>query len=598
MQRRLAAILVADVVGYSRLMSESEAATLAALKALRAEIIDPGISAHNGRIVKLMGDGALVEFASVVDAVACAAEIQDAMAARNSGLPEHRRIAFRIGINIGDVIADGEDIYGEGVNLAARMERLAEPGGICLSGEARRQVGNNLALAFDSLGEQTVKNIDRPVEVFRVGGSLEGAETGGKPLPMERLTEIDPGAGEVSGGAPPAIIVLPFHNLSGSADQEYFCDGLTQDITTDLSKFANLFVIAAHSAFTYKGQYVSPARLREEVGVRYFLEGSVQRGGERLRINAQLIDAESGHHIWAKRFDREATEVFELQDELIRTIVSALAVKVGEMELRRALQRAPRDFSAYDAFLRGSYAYSNETLDDLEEAEGWYRKAIEIDAGFARGWGELSYALVQKFVAGWAGQETLEEAGVAARRAVQLDDSDYFSHWNLGFYYLHSGQFAKCELAFREAYALNDNDADLLVEMGEALICMGEIEKGREQVRRALRMNPHAPDWYYWTLALGEYCAGDYAKARDEMDRMMETPRWSLLLRAAIYHRLGAQDEAETAMRSFLDKVGGWSMEREAVAIRFKRPEHARHWFEALEGSGLPKSERENLEAY
>lgn len=583
MQRRLAAILVADVVGYSRLMSEAEAETLGALKAHRAELIDPCITEHNGRVVKLMGDGALVEFGSIVDALACAVKIQSGIAGRNAGVPEAKRILFRIGITIGDIIVEGDDIYGEGVNLAARLERLAEPGGICVSGEVRQQVGGKLDLAYESLGAHTVKNIATPVTVYRVSAPREaGAEA-----VADATSSFNPCAPAADR---PVIIVLPFHNLSGDADQEYFCDGLTQDITTDLSRFGNLFVIAAHSAFTYKGRYVTPAQLRQELGVRYFLEGSVQRGGKRIRINAQLIDADTGHHIWAKRLDREFEEIFELQDELISTIVAALAVKVGEMEMRRILHRPQRDLSAYDAFMRGGHAYSNETLEDLESAERWYRKAIEIDPDFARGWGELSYTLVQKHIGGWAGEEVLEEAGSAARRAVRLDDSDYFSHWNLGFYYLHSGQFARCEMAFREAYALNDNDADLLVEMGEALICMGAVDAGNAQVRRALEMNPHAPDWYYWTLALGEYCAKNYDTALDNLNSMVETPRWSLLLRAAVLGRLGKDAAAREVMRDFVAQVGGWSIEREKAAIRFKNREDEAHWLEGLVLAGLPKS--------
>ncbi len=592
-ERRLTTILVADVVGYSRLMGADEAGTLAQLQTNRKELIEPKTAEYHGRVVKLMGDGTLMEFGSVVDAVNFAADVQRAMVDWMNAVPEDRRIAYRMGINIGDVIVEGDDIYGDGVNLAARLERLADSGGICLSREAYNQVEGKVPLTFEILGEQTVKNFEKPIGVLKVQIADAGYETESQ----ERSANSTESAGGLkrARARPPiapfdkaAIVVLPFENLSGDPEQEYFCDGLTHDVTTDLSKFANLLVVAAHSAFSYKRRHVKPQVLHRQLGVRYVLEGSVQKRSRRVRVNAQLINAEQGHHLWAQRFDRDFKDLFELQDELIEKIVVALALRVGEFERQRALRQPPQDMNAYDALLKGSYVYSNESVEGLDHAAYWYRTATEIDPSFARAWGELSYVLVQYVIAGWKEPDTLQVAGNLGRKAVRLDDSDYYNHWNLGFYYLHTGQFDHCDIAFREALALNGNDADLLVEMGEALICMGELEQGIEQIHKAIRINPHAPDWYYWTLALGHHCAKAYDEAVQSLDCMVDTPKWSLLLRGVIQAQGGDLGQGASTMKSFLRHMPEWTIARERIAIRFKRREDEEHWFEGLRKAGLP----------
>jgi len=574
-------------------MAIDEAATLSQLKANRKELIEPKTAQYNGRVVKLMGDGTLMEFLSVVDAVNFAADVQKAMVAWAGDIPEDRRITYRIGINIGDVIVEGEDIYGDGVNLAARLERLADPGGICLSRDAYNQVEGKVSLDFEKLGEQTVKNFRKPIEVLRVrvgdaghpAPSNDGSEQA--PKSKDKTMRLD----AVPKGTPSdnaAIVVLPFENLSGDLEHEYFCDGLTHDVTTDLSKFSNLFVVAAHSAFSYKNLHVNPSILHRQLGVRYVLEGTVQKRSARVRVNAQLINAEQGHHIWAQRFDREFKDLFALQDELIERIVAVLALRVGEVERQRAIRKPPQDMNAYDALLKGSYVYSSESIEGLDQSAYWYRKATEIDPFFARAWGELSYVLVQYVISGWKEPDTLKIAGNLARKAVRLDDSDYYNHWNLGFYYLHTGQFSHCDIAFREAIALNANDADLLVEMGEALICMGENEQGIEQVHKAIRLNPHAPDWYYWTLALGYHCAKLFDEAIESLDCMVDTPKWSLLLRSAIQAQRGDLVGASSTMETFLRYVPEWNAVRERNAICFKRSEDEEHWFVGLRMAGLP----------
>jgi TolB-like protein/class 3 adenylate cyclase len=372
-KRKLAAILAADVVGYSRLMEADEEGTLGDLKACRSEIIEPSIACYQGRTIKLMGDGALVEFPSVVEALRCAVEVQTAMGERNTGIPQERRLLFRIGINLGDVIIDGDDSYGDGVNIAARLEGLAEPGSICVSATVHDHVGNKLPLTFIDIGEQTVKNIAKPVRVYRVGAS-RSAHLGANPRPSLPLPDK------------PSIAVLPFQNMSGDPDQEYFADGMVEEIITALSRFRPLFVIARNSSFAYKGRSPDIREVGRDLGVRYVLEGSVRKGMNRARITGQLIDTASGAHLWADRFDGDLKDVFDLQDQVTASVVGAIAPKLERAEIDRAKRKPTDNLDAYDYFLRGMasfhvYAYANR-----EGNVGLVRhfsRAIELDAEFA-----------------------------------------------------------------------------------------------------------------------------------------------------------------------------------------------------------------------
>src|SRR6266436_7571319 len=323
MERRLTAILAADVVGYSRLMGTDETGTLAALKVLRTEFIEPKIAEHQGRMVKLTGDGMLVEFSSVVNAVACAAEVQRAMRDRNAGVPQDRRTEFRIGVNLGDVIVEGEDIFGDGVNVAARLESIAKPGGITISGSVRDHVGNRLDLAFEDMGEQTLKNIERPIRVYSVSLSSSAARD---------IEDVAPARQEQLEKERPSIAVLPFNNMSGDPEQEYFSDGITEDIITDLSKVSGLFVVARNTAFTYKGKPVKVQQVAQELGVSFILEGSVRKAGSRVRVTGQLISSKDGGHVWADRYDRDLTDIFAIQDEITHAIVEQLKVKLLPQE--------------------------------------------------------------------------------------------------------------------------------------------------------------------------------------------------------------------------------------------------------------------------
>jgi TolB-like protein/class 3 adenylate cyclase len=381
-ERRLAAILAADVAGYSRLMGADEEGTLAALKAIRRDLFDLKIKEHRGRIVKTTGDGMLVEFASVVDAVRCAVEVQREMAERNADVPADRRIDFRVGINVGDIISDDNDIYGDGVNVAARLEALAEPGGICVSRVVRDQVRDKLDFTFDDKGDQQVKNIARPVRVYRVGARPSGPPAGETPALQAALSLPEK----------PSIAVLPFQNLSGDPEQEYFADGIVEDIITALSRNRAFFVISRSTTFTYKGPAVDVAKVARELGVRYVLEGSVRRAGNRVRITAQLIDAASGHHLWADRYDRELADVFAVQDEIAQTIIGELAPGIIAAEMQQARRKDPSQLDAWERTMRAHWHIRRFTREDLAEARLLLEEAIELDSANPMALSDLSFA--------------------------------------------------------------------------------------------------------------------------------------------------------------------------------------------------------------
>src|SRR5438270_1667757 len=370
-QRRLAAILAADVAGYSRLMGADEEGTLAALKELRRDFADPKIKEHRGRIVKTTGDGLLVEFASVVDAVRCAVEVQREMAARNAGVPEDRRVQFRIGINLGDIIKDGRDIYGDGVNVAARLEALAEPGGICVNRVVRDQVRDKLDFGFEDAGEQRVKNIARPLRVYHVRPGQVAGEAMSAAQPLLALPDK------------PSLAVLPFTNMSGDPEQEFVSDGIAEDVISALSHYPLLFVIARNSTFTYKGRAVDVKQVGRELGVRYVLEGGVRKAGNRIRVTAQLIEAETGNHVWANRYDRDLADIFAVQDEITHALTTALTPAIADAELRRAIRKPPESLDAWAAYQRGLWHLSKANPDDDTIAQNYFRQAIDFDPAFA-----------------------------------------------------------------------------------------------------------------------------------------------------------------------------------------------------------------------
>ena len=482
MERRLAAIMLTDMVGYSRLMGHDEAGTVARQKAHREEIIDPNISAHGGRIVKTTGDGVLVEFPSVVDAVQCAVEVQQEMAQNEPEVPEERRIHYRIGINLGDIIIYGDDILGDGVNVAARLEGLAQPGGICISGTVHDQLAGKLDSVFEDAGEQTVKNVPRPVRVWhwqadQVATNIDTSEP--PSLPDK-----------------PSIAVLPFDNMSGDPEQEFFADGIAEDVITALSRFRSLFVIARNSSFTYKGGAVDITQVGRGLGVRYVVEGSVRKAGNRVRITAQLIDATSGSHLWANRFDGSLDDVFDLQDQITEQIVVAVEPEIQAHERERARRKPPQNLDAWELVQRGlSHFYRvNET--DRAEAIRLFQEAVALDPDFAIAHAHLAFAISASVSFGYVEDQvtTVASARAAAERAIFLDPNEPLAHFVMGRTHIHAGEIEMAIGEMQTAIAVNPNFARGHYGLGFAYhFGAGEWEQSLPHYDAALRLSPRDP---------------------------------------------------------------------------------------------------------
>ena len=577
MERRLAAILVADVVGYSRMTARDEAGTLAELWSRQKNLIQPKVAEYHGRVVKLMGDGVLMEFPSVVSAVQCAVDLQKETAAANAGLLADRRIELRIGVNLGDVVVENGDIYGEGVNVAARLEGLAEPGGICLSASVYDQVKKRLDLSFKDLGWQTVKNITEPLQVFGVEMSAAGV-AGHRPeqrAPLELPSK-------------PSIAVLPFENLSRDPKQDYFCDAITNDLITDLSRFLSLFVIASHSTFAYKGKATNVRQVGRELGVAYVLEGSVQKSGSRVRINAQLIDAATEGHLWAERYDRQLTELLDVQDEIVQTIVASLAARVDVFERERAVRRSTDNLVAYDCYLRGRDIWFRWTKDANRRAREMFHEAIKLDPGFARAYGYVSFTHVADWREGWdASPASLKLALEFAQKAVALDRFDYDNHWSLAIALVYTRQFDRGMEAYDRAVELNSNDANLLAEMADALCFVGRAEQAIGLIKRAMRLNPIYPDWYLWHLGWAYYLVGEYDKAYAALTSVSDPPNNLRRDLAATCVRLGRLEEARSVAAELLVRDPQYSLDRERM-LPFEDSAPLERYLDDLRQAGLP----------
>jgi TolB-like protein/class 3 adenylate cyclase len=509
--RRLAAILAADIAGYSRLMGADEEGTLRDLKSHRKALVDPKITEHRGRVVKTTGDGMLVEFVSVVDAVRCAVEIQRGMLERNADLPIQNRIQFRVGINVGDIISDDNDIYGDGVNVAARLEALAEPGGICVSRNVHDQVRDKLSFGFEDMGEQTVKNIARPIGVHRVQISELAASA-------VSSTGIAAPNADVASSSGPSIAVLPFVNMSGDPEQEYFADGIVEEIITALSHMRWLAVIARNSSFTYKGKSVDVKLVGRELGVRYVLEGSVRKSGNRLRITGQLIDAASGTHLWADRFDGGLEDIFDLQDQVTASVVGTIAPKLEQAEIERAKRKPTESLDAYDYFLRGMASLHQWTKQSNDEALRLFYKSIELDPGFASAYGMAAWSFVWRKVNGWMGgrQTEIDEAGRLARRAIDLGADDAVALSGGGYALVFVAHDVDRGAAYIDrALALNPNLAWALHSSGWTKAFLGEPDAAIKLLTHAMRLNPLDPLSFraQGGIAFAHFLAGRYDEA-------------------------------------------------------------------------------------
>jgi len=585
-KRKLAAILSADVQGYSRLMGEDEKGTVHTLNTYK-EVMTGLIQHHHGRVVNAPGDNVLAEFASVVDTVECAVGIQKELKNRNADLPENRKMEFRIGINLGDVIEDGEQILGDGVNIAARLEGLAEAGGIYLSGTAYDQVENKLSLGYEYLGEQSVKNIAKPVRVYRVQSETRAVS--------RRFSEVASNKRMVLPlPDKPSIAVLPFANMSGDPEQEYFSDGIAEDIITALSRFRWFFVIARNSTFTYKGKTVDVKAVAQDLGVRYVLEGSVRKAGSRVRITAQLIDAPTSHHIWAERYDRELKDIFAVQDEITENIVTSIGPEFLSAEMRRAQRRDVRSLDAWDYIMRAAFHHSRYRKEDVAEAQRLLRKAIDLDPFKAEGFCLLAFTHLMQVQFGWSesADQSIQEAAKAAEKAVALDDRDAWAQAALGLVDLISRRYDDAIQRLRRAIALNRSFANAYGALGQALALVGEYAEANEQINKAIRLSPRDLFLVYWFghLGLAAFAGEHYDVACQWGAKIIQEnpcfPGGHRLL-AASYGQLGRTKEAQTALKDLFLLMPGMTIDDVRKQVPFKDPNHMGRYIDGLRKAGL-----------
>jgi adenylate cyclase len=583
-KRRLAAILAADVAGYSRLMGSDEEGTLAALTAHRTELIDPCITGHSGRLVKAMGDGVLAEFASVVDAMRCAVALQEGMRTRNAKVPEDRRIKFRIGVNLGDVIVQDDDVFGDGVNVAARLEGLAQPGGVCISDMVHRSIRSILDLSFDDLGAQRVKNIGDSVHAFRL---RQKSQTNGSPSRQDDALSLP---------QKPSIAVLPFDNISGDAEQEYFSDGITEDIITELSKISALFVIGRHSTFTYKGRSVTLKQVGRDLGVRYVLEGSVRKAGKRLRITAQLIDATTDHHIWVDRYDRDLEDVFAVQEGVARSVASALAVALKPEERERLGRPLTENIEAYDIYLRTRARPWPATRENILSARNAYRRIMEIDRSFAGGPAGLSMTYAFAIMFGHSEQPD-DDAKVAlelANSAVALDEHFAQGYSALGLAHTVAGHHEEAVLSARRAVELQPGDADAQLYLAFAQMFAGQSDDACTAMTSALRLDPQYVNGPYLNiLGIACFCVGRYDEAIAAFEKNIErggplAPP-AIAFRTASYCAAGYGEKAKAAVQALLNFYPGFTLAGFRMAYLFKNKDVTERLIRALREAGLPE---------
>ena len=630
LDRKLKAIFSADVKGYSRLMGKDEEYTVKTITSYR-ETISGLISKHKGRVVDSPGDNILAEFASALDAVNSAIEIQEKLKEKNTPLPDNRKMEFRIGINLGDIIHEGDRIYGDGVNVAARIEGLADPGGVCISRNVFDQVKKKLAnLGYEYFGAHDVKNISEPVRVYKIliepeyAGKVIGEETPKpawprtataalvvlaivacalavwnfylRPIPSVELASVERMAFPLPGK--PSIAVLPFTNMSDDPKQEYFSDGITDDVITDLSKISGLFVIARNSTFTYKGKPVKIQQVAEDLGVRYVLEGSVRKAGEKVRINAQLIDATTGHHLWAERYDGNLGDIFALQDRFTQKIVSALAVKLTGDDQSLLARKDTASVQAYDAYLRGWELMRRDTRDDLAKAVSSFKKAVELDPGFSRGHTALSLAYKHSMTTGWDVDLGWFDASSLAQKHLEIamKNPTPLVHREASGKHLYSRRYKEAITEAERALALNPNDPESQWAMGRALVFAGRSAEAMDYIKWAIRLNPNYPDRYLSFLGIAQYLRGQYQEAMISLERGQildpdtvsgSGPIWL----GATYAQLGRDEEAAKVLEDYLKRkhwYGGIPILGVFPYWPFKDSKDLEHFGDGLIKAGLP----------
>jgi len=576
MERRLAAILAVDMVGYSRLMGADEEGTIARQRAHRAELIDPVIASHGGRIVKTTGDGLLVEFGSVVDAVKCAVSVQNGMADREADVSKERRIQYRVGVNLGDIVIDGDDILGDGVNIASRLEGLAEPGGICVSAKVFEEIGNKLDVGFKDLGPQEVKNITTPVRAYSVTREQTPAVPSAAPPPRDK----------------PSIAVLPFDNMSGDPEQEFFADGLAEDIIAILSKTSKLMVIARNSSFAYKGTATDIRQIAADLGVRYILEGSVRKGGDRLRVTAQLIDASNGSHIWAERYDRLVEDIFDIQDNITKEIVTALRVQLTDGEDALTWNKGIQNIDAWRWALEAGELFFRFSPAEIARARDLFRRSLELEPNYAYAWamvGCCDWYLARIGSSGDA-EALIDRAEQSIAKSLDLDGALSWGHFSNGMVLLYRRQFDEAVSAMQRAVALLPGDANVRAGLGFVLIHTGRPGEGLQAMRDAMRLNPHPPLWYRFLVGRAQDMLGDLELALTEFEYITRgisfTPHIHI---ASLLVRLGRIQEATVALSEALSFNSQFNLAAVDRYLMCRDGDYVKAITESLRQAGLPE---------
>lgn len=621
LERRLTAILAADVVGYSRLVQKDEAGALAAVKSHREQLFEPIIAARNGRIVKLMGDGLLVEFASAVEAVQCAVEMQHHVESANADVPQDAQVRYRIGLNIGDIVVDQGDIFGDGVNVAARVESLASAGSIYMSSNVVEQVKTKLDLTIEDLGMHEVKNIADPVQVFRLvrddkAAGIISPIARAVPKPTDRRmlpaviailalvlggtvlwltwssktpSESEGQLANVSGK--PSIAVMAFDNLNNDPAQDFLSDGLSENILTALSRFADFFVVARNSTFSYKNSPTDLQQVARELGVRYIVEGAVQVSGDRVRVTSQLIDATTGQNIWADSYDRELQDIFAVQDEITRTVASLLSTNIDLAEYSRLKHQPTESLGAYELRKRAQEEWFTFTKEGNIRAEELSAKAIALDPNYAGAYVENAWAHINGYRWGWTNtltrDESLERAFQMARKAIELEPFNFKGHWVLANATTQSGNLERAAELYDKAISLNPNSASVLADSIDPLVYGGNATKAVDRMKLAIRLNPHHQDWYLWNLGWAQYFAEDYIGAKSSIEKMNEIPDGLKRTYAPVLLRLGFKDDAQIVIKEFLAANPDFTIQ-EAKKAPFESEPYLARWVDDLKELGVP----------
>lgn len=575
MEQRLAAILAADMAGYSRLMEADESGTLARLRTHRIELVDPAIAKNKGRIIKTTGDGMLVEFQSVTDAVKCAVEIQQRMKRRNSDVPQERRIEFRIGINLGDIIFDDEDIFGDGVNIASRIEQLADVGGICVTAAVATQIADRLEIAMEDLGEKTLKNISRPVRLYRIG------------LDSPVLPEVE----AKRSISKPSIVVLPFTNMSGDPEQEFFADGLTEDIITELSRHHELFVISRNSSFVYKNRAVNVREVAEKLDVQYLVEGSVRKIGERVRVTVQLIDTANDAHIWADKYDRKLVDIFAIQDEVTAAIAATLPGRVEAAQRDQLARAKPANMAAYECVLAAKVLHHRSTIADNERARTLIERAVALDPDYAHAHAWRACILGQAWVHNWCEDRDAVWNNIMAAldRALALDNNDADVHRILAAVNVNNNELTTARYHQERALALNPNYDLVVVQQGELLTWLGRPEEGIEWIRKAMQLNPHHPERFWSHLGKAHFAARQYGEAIEAFMHLSTMDAVQHAFAAACYGWLGDEIAAAAHLGKIRTLDPQFDLDSFIATLHYAQESDVQHIREGLLKAGIAK---------